>query len=47
MKNVFGILAAVSMSVLFLCREAYPACQVRAVTLGYNVAKLMYLDKER
>uniref|UniRef100_A0A096MGT4 Transmembrane protein 63A n=2 Tax=Poecilia formosa TaxID=48698 RepID=A0A096MGT4_POEFO len=27
--------------------EAYPSCQVCAVTLGYNVAKLMYLDKER
>ncbi|XP_027896045.1 CSC1-like protein 1 isoform X1 [Xiphophorus couchianus] len=27
--------------------EAYPSCQVCAVTLGYDVAKLMYLDKER
>ncbi|XP_056150264.1 CSC1-like protein 1 [Lampris incognitus] len=27
--------------------EAYPTCQVSAVTLGYNVAKLMHLDKER
>nr|XP_046228845.1 CSC1-like protein 1 isoform X2 [Scatophagus argus] len=27
--------------------EAYPSCQVCAVTLGYNVAKLMHLDKER
>ncbi|KAM8726302.1 CSC1-like protein 1 [Acanthopagrus schlegelii] len=27
--------------------EAYPTCQVCAVTLGYDVAKLMYLDKER
>lgn len=36
-----------SMSVLFLYREAYPTCQVCAVTLGYDVAKLMYLDKER
>ncbi|XP_040920333.1 CSC1-like protein 1 isoform X2 [Toxotes jaculatrix] len=27
--------------------EAYPACQVCAVTLGYDVAKLMHLDKER
>ncbi|XP_029351811.1 CSC1-like protein 1 [Echeneis naucrates] len=27
--------------------EAYPTCRVCAVTLGYNVAKLMYLDKER
>ncbi|XP_070705416.1 CSC1-like protein 1 [Pempheris klunzingeri] len=27
--------------------EAYPSCQVRAVTLGYNVAKLMHLDEER
>ncbi|XP_037541322.1 CSC1-like protein 1 [Nematolebias whitei] len=27
--------------------EAYPSCEVRDVTLGYNVAKLMYLDKER
>lgn len=36
-----------SMSMLFLYREAYPTCQVCAVTLGYDVAKLMYLDKER
>uniref|UniRef100_A0A8C4EJP9 Transmembrane protein 63A n=1 Tax=Dicentrarchus labrax TaxID=13489 RepID=A0A8C4EJP9_DICLA len=36
-----------SMSVLFLYREAYPTCKVCAVTLGYDVAKLMYLDKER
>ncbi|KAM4522399.1 CSC1-like protein 1 [Odontesthes bonariensis] len=27
--------------------EAYPSCQVYAVTLGYDVAKLMHLDKER
>uniref|UniRef100_A0A665V778 Transmembrane protein 63A n=1 Tax=Echeneis naucrates TaxID=173247 RepID=A0A665V778_ECHNA len=27
--------------------KAYPTCRVCAVTLGYNVAKLMYLDKER
>ncbi|XP_035534092.1 CSC1-like protein 1 [Morone saxatilis] len=27
--------------------EAYPTCKVCAVTLGYDVAKLMYLDKER
>uniref|UniRef100_A0A3Q3MQ41 Transmembrane protein 63A n=1 Tax=Mastacembelus armatus TaxID=205130 RepID=A0A3Q3MQ41_9TELE len=27
--------------------EAYPTCQVCAVTLGYDVAKLMHLDKER
>ncbi|XP_029984941.1 CSC1-like protein 1 [Sphaeramia orbicularis] len=27
--------------------EAYPTCRVCAVTLGYNVAKLMHLDKER
>ncbi|KAM9354320.1 CSC1-like protein 1 [Pholidichthys leucotaenia] len=27
--------------------EAYPACNVSAVTLSYNVAKLMHLDKER
>ncbi|XP_031177690.1 CSC1-like protein 1 isoform X1 [Sander lucioperca] len=27
--------------------EAYPSCQVCAVTLGYDVAKLMHLDKER
>ncbi|XP_047430391.1 CSC1-like protein 1 [Mugil cephalus] len=27
--------------------EAYPSVQVCAVTLGYNVAKLMHLDKER
>ncbi|KAL6095684.1 tmem63a [Pungitius sinensis] len=27
--------------------EAYPSCRVCAVTLGYNVAKLMHLDKER
>ncbi|XP_038132441.1 CSC1-like protein 1 [Cyprinodon tularosa] len=27
--------------------EAYPSCKVCAVTLGYDVAKLMYLDKER
>ncbi|XP_041814296.1 CSC1-like protein 1 [Chelmon rostratus] len=27
--------------------EAYPSCQVSAVTLGYDVAKLMHLDKER
>ncbi|XP_073348784.1 CSC1-like protein 1 [Pagrus major] len=27
--------------------EAYPTCRVGAVTLGYDVAKLMYLDKER
>uniref|UniRef100_UPI0037E8B643 CSC1-like protein 1 n=1 Tax=Semicossyphus pulcher TaxID=241346 RepID=UPI0037E8B643 len=27
--------------------EAYPSCRVCAVTLGYDVAKLMYLDKER
>uniref|UniRef100_A0A8C4GMF4 Transmembrane protein 63A n=1 Tax=Dicentrarchus labrax TaxID=13489 RepID=A0A8C4GMF4_DICLA len=32
---------------LFLYREAYPTCKVCAVTLGYDVAKLMYLDKER
>ncbi len=37
----------VSVSALFLCREAYPSCQVCAVNLGYDVAKLMYLDKER
>ncbi|XP_030577163.1 CSC1-like protein 1 isoform X2 [Archocentrus centrarchus] len=27
--------------------EAYPSCQVCTVTLAYDVAKLMYLDKER
>ncbi|KAM9704325.1 CSC1-like protein 1 [Menidia menidia] len=27
--------------------DAYPSCQVCAVTLGYDVAKLMHLDKER
>ncbi|KAM4633921.1 CSC1-like protein 1 [Polymixia lowei] len=27
--------------------EAYPTCQVCAVTLGYDVAKLLHLDKER
>ncbi|XP_056261070.1 CSC1-like protein 1 isoform X2 [Seriola aureovittata] len=27
--------------------EAYPTCRVCAVTLGYDVAKLMHLDKER
>ncbi|XP_068432909.1 CSC1-like protein 1 isoform X2 [Clinocottus analis] len=27
--------------------EAYPSCRVCAVTLGYDVAKLMHLDKER
>uniref|UniRef100_A0AAQ5ZWC5 Transmembrane protein 63A n=1 Tax=Amphiprion ocellaris TaxID=80972 RepID=A0AAQ5ZWC5_AMPOC len=27
--------------------EAYPTCQVCAVTLAYDVAKLMHLDKER
>uniref|UniRef100_A0A4W6EKS0 Transmembrane protein 63A n=1 Tax=Lates calcarifer TaxID=8187 RepID=A0A4W6EKS0_LATCA len=27
--------------------EAYPTCRVCAVTLGYDVAKVMYLDKER
>ncbi|TNN61567.1 CSC1-like protein 1 [Liparis tanakae] len=27
--------------------EAYPTCRVCAVTLGYDVAKLMQLDKER
>lgn len=27
--------------------EAYPSCQVCAVTLGYGVSKLMHLDKER
>ncbi|KAM8831594.1 CSC1-like protein 1 [Spinachia spinachia] len=27
--------------------DAYPSCRVCAVTLGYNVAKLMHLDKER
>ncbi|XP_034018309.1 CSC1-like protein 1 [Thalassophryne amazonica] len=27
--------------------EAYPSCTVSAVTLGYDVAKLMHLDKER
>uniref|UniRef100_A0A8C8DUF9 Transmembrane protein 63A n=1 Tax=Oryzias sinensis TaxID=183150 RepID=A0A8C8DUF9_9TELE len=27
--------------------EAYPTCQVCAVTLGYDVARLMHLDKER
>ncbi|KAM3860996.1 CSC1-like protein 1 [Diretmus argenteus] len=27
--------------------DAYPSCQVRAVTLAYDVAKLMHLDKER
>uniref|UniRef100_G3PJ74 Transmembrane protein 63A n=1 Tax=Gasterosteus aculeatus aculeatus TaxID=481459 RepID=G3PJ74_GASAC len=27
--------------------EAYPSCKVCAVTLGYDVAKLMHLDKER
>uniref|UniRef100_A0A8C5BEK9 Transmembrane protein 63A n=1 Tax=Gadus morhua TaxID=8049 RepID=A0A8C5BEK9_GADMO len=27
--------------------EAYPTCQVTAVTLGYDVAKLIQLDKER
>ncbi|KAI4802240.1 hypothetical protein KUCAC02_020092 [Chaenocephalus aceratus] len=27
--------------------EAYPSCRVCAVTLGYNVAKLMHLDKEK
>ncbi|XP_042247031.1 CSC1-like protein 1 [Thunnus maccoyii] len=27
--------------------EAYPSCQVCAVTLSYDVAKLMHLDKER
>ncbi|XP_010737593.2 CSC1-like protein 1 [Larimichthys crocea] len=28
-------------------KEAYPSCKLSAVTLGYDVAKLMYLDKER
>ncbi|XP_038582787.1 CSC1-like protein 1 [Micropterus salmoides] len=28
-------------------QEAYPSCRVCAVTLGYDVAKLMHLDKER
>ncbi|XP_017291496.1 CSC1-like protein 1 [Kryptolebias marmoratus] len=28
-------------------KEAYPTCDVCAVTLGYNVARLMNLDKER
>ncbi|KAM9840204.1 CSC1-like protein 1 [Aulostomus maculatus] len=27
--------------------EAYPSCRVCAVTLGYDVAKIMHLDKER
>ncbi|XP_028253024.1 CSC1-like protein 1 [Parambassis ranga] len=27
--------------------EAYPSCQVCAVTLAYDVSKLMHLDKER
>ncbi|XP_076016246.1 CSC1-like protein 1 isoform X2 [Genypterus blacodes] len=27
--------------------EAYPSCRVCAVTLGYDVTKLMYLDKEK
>ncbi|CAL8313659.1 unnamed protein product [Lota lota] len=27
--------------------EAYPTCQVTAVTMGYDVAKLIQLDKER
>ncbi|XP_008311095.1 CSC1-like protein 1 [Cynoglossus semilaevis] len=27
--------------------EAYPSCEVTAVTLGYNVAKLMHLHKEK
>ncbi|XP_059212800.1 CSC1-like protein 1 isoform X2 [Centropristis striata] len=27
--------------------EAYPSCRVRAVTLGYDVSKLMHLDKEK
>ncbi|KAM6915018.1 CSC1-like protein 1 [Xenentodon cancila] len=27
--------------------EAYPTCEVCTVTLGYDVAKLMHLDKER
>uniref|UniRef100_A0A673CEC8 CSC1-like protein 1 n=1 Tax=Sphaeramia orbicularis TaxID=375764 RepID=A0A673CEC8_9TELE len=30
-----------------LTKHAYPTCRVCAVTLGYNVAKLMHLDKER
>uniref|UniRef100_A0A8D3DXI2 Transmembrane protein 63A n=1 Tax=Scophthalmus maximus TaxID=52904 RepID=A0A8D3DXI2_SCOMX len=34
------------LSVLFLYREAYPTCQVCAVTVGFDVAKLMQLDKE-
>lgn len=42
-----GHLFHFSRSVLFLYREAYPSCQVCAVTLGYDVAKLMHLDKER
>uniref|UniRef100_A0A4W6EMJ9 Transmembrane protein 63A n=1 Tax=Lates calcarifer TaxID=8187 RepID=A0A4W6EMJ9_LATCA len=36
-----------TVSLLFLFREAYPTCRVCAVTLGYDVAKVMYLDKER
>jgi len=36
-----------SLPALFVRREAYPSCQVCAVTLGYDVAKLMHLDKER
>ncbi|XP_035474036.2 CSC1-like protein 1 [Scophthalmus maximus] len=28
-------------------KEAYPTCQVCAVTVGFDVAKLMQLDKER
>uniref|UniRef100_A0A8D3D5G4 Transmembrane protein 63A n=1 Tax=Scophthalmus maximus TaxID=52904 RepID=A0A8D3D5G4_SCOMX len=34
-------------AILFLYREAYPTCQVCAVTVGFDVAKLMQLDKER
>uniref|UniRef100_A0A8D3C632 Transmembrane protein 63A n=1 Tax=Scophthalmus maximus TaxID=52904 RepID=A0A8D3C632_SCOMX len=33
--------------ILFLDREAYPACQVTDVTLGFDVAQLMHLDSER
>ncbi|KAJ3606815.1 hypothetical protein NHX12_026334 [Muraenolepis orangiensis] len=48
LHTVFAVLYLIlTVAVLRHYTEAYPSCQVTTVTLGYDVAKLMQLDKER
>lgn len=41
----FKVLACLDCT--FVCREAYPTCQVIEVNLCYDVAKLIDLDRNR